>query len=134
VHSKYTGADFDDDIRLVLRRAGCKNEQVCFIMDESNMLDTGFLERLNTLLANGEVPGLFEGDEFTSLMSQIKEGSQRQGLMLDTTEELYKWFTAQVGFAGWCFYGAFPEAAEEGSPRPSDHPQPPCGLHDEPVW
>lgn len=24
------------------------------------MLDTGFLERLNTLLANGEVPGLFE--------------------------------------------------------------------------
>uniref|UniRef100_A0A915D7E3 AAA+ ATPase domain-containing protein n=1 Tax=Ditylenchus dipsaci TaxID=166011 RepID=A0A915D7E3_9BILA len=44
VHSKYTGADFDEDIRHVLRRAGCKNEKICFIMDESNMLDTGFLE------------------------------------------------------------------------------------------
>lgn len=65
-------------------------------MDESNMLDTGFLERLNTLLANGEVPGLFEGDEFTALMSQIKEGAQRQGLMLDSADELYRWFTAQV--------------------------------------
>lgn len=42
-------------MRTVLRRAGCRNERMCFIMDESNMLDTGFLERLNTLLANGEV-------------------------------------------------------------------------------
>lgn len=60
------------------------------------MLDTGFLERLNTLLANGEVPGLFEGDDYNTLMSQIKEGAQRQGLILDSADELYKWFTAQV--------------------------------------
>lgn len=62
------------------------------------MLDTGFLERLNTLLANGEVPGLFEGDEYTTLLNQVKEGAQRQGKMLDTPDELYKWFTAQVCF------------------------------------
>ncbi|CAJ0587193.1 unnamed protein product, partial [Mesorhabditis spiculigera] len=96
VHSRYTAADFDEDMRLVLRRAGCRNERLCFIMDESNMLDTGFLERLNTLLANGEVPGLFEGDEHTTLMSQIKESAAKQGLMLDTPDELYKWFTTQV--------------------------------------
>lgn len=60
------------------------------------MLDTGFLERLNTLLANGEVPGLFEGDDFTTLLNQIKEGAQKQGLMLDSADELYKWFTTQV--------------------------------------
>uniref|UniRef100_A0A914Y945 Dynein heavy chain AAA module D4 domain-containing protein n=1 Tax=Panagrolaimus superbus TaxID=310955 RepID=A0A914Y945_9BILA len=96
VHSGYTGTDFDEDIRHVLRRAGCKNERICFIMDESNMLDTGFLERLNTLLANGEVPGLFEGEENASLMNQIKEGAAKSGLMLDSNEELYKWFTAQI--------------------------------------
>lgn len=122
MHSKYTAADFDEDMRTVLRRTGCRNEKMCFIMDESNMLDTGFLERLNTLLANGEVskntdrkivnnlctavpfndsmrfqvPGLFEGDEYTTLMSQIKEGAHRQGLMLDSPDELYKWFTSQV--------------------------------------
>ncbi|PIC53071.1 hypothetical protein B9Z55_002923 [Caenorhabditis nigoni] len=96
VHSKYTAADFDEDMRTVLRRAGCRNEKLCFIMNESNMLDTGFLERLNTLLANGEVPGLFEGDEHTTLMTLIKEGAQRQGLILDSHDELYKWFTQQV--------------------------------------
>ncbi|KAI8974487.1 dynein heavy chain [Pilobolus umbonatus] len=96
VHNKYSGADFDDDLRTVLRRAGCKGEKICFIMDESNVLDSGFLERMNTLLANAEVPGLFEGDEYSALMTACKEGAQRDGLMLDSSEELYKWFTQQV--------------------------------------
>lgn len=96
VHGKYSSEDFDEDLRTVLRRAGCKGEKICFIMDESNVLDSGFLERMNTLLANAEVPGLFEGDEFASLMTACKEGAQRQGLLLDSQEELYKWFTQQI--------------------------------------
>ena len=96
VHGKYSAEDFDDDLRDVLRRSGCKGEKICFIMDESNVLDSGFLERMNTLLANAEVPGLFEGDEFASLMTACKEGAQRQGLLLDSQEELYKWFTQQI--------------------------------------
>ncbi|KAK4049755.1 dynein heavy chain [Microbotryomycetes sp. JL221] len=96
VHNKYTSESFDDDLRLVLRRAGCKGEKIAFIMDESNVLDPGFLERMNTLLANAEVPGLFEGDEYAALMTACKEGAQRDGLMLDSPEELYRWFTQQV--------------------------------------
>ncbi|KAJ9067519.1 dynein heavy chain [Entomophthora muscae] len=34
-HNRYTGDDFDEDLRVVLRRAGCKGEKICFIMDES---------------------------------------------------------------------------------------------------
>ena len=96
VHGKYSADDFDDDLRDVLRRAGCKGEKICFIMDESNVLESGFLERMNTLLANAEVPGLFEGDDFVTLMTACKEGAQRQGLLLDSQEEMYKWFTQQI--------------------------------------
>ena len=96
VHGKYSAEDFDDDLRDVLRRTGCKGEKICFIMDESNVLDSGFLERMNTLLANAEVPGLFEGDDFAALMTACKEGAQRQGLLLDSQDELYKWFTQQI--------------------------------------
>lgn len=32
-----------------------QDEKIAFIMDESNVLDSSFLERINTLLANGEV-------------------------------------------------------------------------------
>jgi dynein heavy chain 1 len=96
VSSQYTAADFDDDLRHVLRRAGCKGEKICFIMDESNVLDSGFLERMNTLLANAEIPGLFDGDEYTALMTACREGSQRDGLILDSNDELYRWFTRQI--------------------------------------
>ena len=54
-------ADFDEDLRAVLRRAGCKNEKIVFILDESNILESSFLERMNTLLANGEVKKIFYG-------------------------------------------------------------------------
>jgi len=96
VHNRYTASNFDDDLRQVLRRAGCRNEKICFILDESNVMDSGFLERMNTLLANGEVPGLFEGDELSALMTQCREGSQREGQVIKEPEELYRWFTHQV--------------------------------------
>lgn len=57
VNNRYSAADFDEDLRSVLRRAGCKGEKICFIFDESNVLESSFLERMNTLLASGEVPG-----------------------------------------------------------------------------
>ncbi|XP_034246586.1 dynein heavy chain, cytoplasmic-like isoform X2 [Thrips palmi] len=95
VHNKYTGEDFDKDLRAVLRRSGCKDEKIAFILDESDVLDSGFLERMNSLV-NGEVRCLFEGDEYTTLMTQCEEGAQREGLTLGSKEELYKWFTGQV--------------------------------------
>ena len=96
VHNNYTLVDFDEDLRGVLRRAGCKGEKICFIMDESNILDPGFLERMNTLLANAEIPGLFEGDEHVALLNACKEGATREGLTLDSAEELQAWFTKQI--------------------------------------
>ena len=98
VYHKYTGNEFDEDLRIVVRRKGTKGGKIRFIMDESNFLqvESGFLERMNTLLANAEVSGLFEGNKHAALMTACKEGSQRDGLMLDSHEELYHWFTQQV--------------------------------------
>ncbi|KAJ2009178.1 dynein heavy chain [Coemansia thaxteri] len=95
-HGGYGAADFDDDLRGVLRRAGCRGEKVCFIVDESNVLDSALVERMNTLLANAEVPGLFEGDEHAALLTACREGAARDGLLLDAAEELHRWFTQQV--------------------------------------
>lgn len=95
-HRKYSAHDFDEDLRQILRRCGTKNEKLCFILDEANVFDSAFLERMNTLLANAEIPGLFEGDEFSALMTACKESAQRDGQMLDNPEELYQWFTQQV--------------------------------------
>ncbi|CAG8718432.1 23040_t:CDS:10, partial [Dentiscutata erythropus] len=95
-HNKYTSDDFDNDLRTVLKRAGCKEEKICSIKNESNMSCSSFLERMNTLLVNADVLGLFKNDEYNALITSCKEGSQRDGLMLESSEELYKWFTQQL--------------------------------------
>ena len=92
----YSVEDFDDDLRSVMKRSGCKGERICFIFDESNVLSTAFLERMNALLASGEVPGLFDGEEYMSLMNQCKESAQREGKIMDTEEELYRNFIYNV--------------------------------------
>ena len=66
-----------------MKRTGCDGERVCFIFDESNILDTAFLERMNALLASGEVPGLFEGDDHVALMSNVREAAGTCGDCLD---------------------------------------------------
>ncbi|EDQ84975.1 uncharacterized protein MONBRDRAFT_12266 [Monosiga brevicollis MX1] len=95
-HNAYTASDFDNDLRDVLRRSGVDGEKIVFILDEGSLMDTAFLERMNTLLANGEVPGLFEDEDYAALMSKCKEASRRQQLNLDDNDELYKWFSRNV--------------------------------------
>jgi dynein heavy chain 1 len=51
---------------------------------------------MNALLASGEVPGLFEGDDWSSLMQQCREAAAARNAMLDSPEELYAAFVAQV--------------------------------------
>jgi dynein heavy chain 1 len=49
-------------LRKLIIRAGVKDIKLAFLFDESNALETTFLEHMNALLASGEVPGLFEGE------------------------------------------------------------------------
>jgi dynein heavy chain 1 len=79
-------ADFDNDLREVMKRAGVKGEKITFIFDESNVLSPAFLEKMNALLASGEIPGLFEGEEYMSLMSQCKEAAMKDNKIVDTED------------------------------------------------
>lgn len=95
-HSRYGIEEFNEDLRGVMRRVGVDGEKICFIFDEGNSLGSGFLEAMNALLASGEVPGLFEGDDYTSLMSACRESAARDGVILDSDEELWRRFTKIV--------------------------------------
>ncbi len=92
----YTLDQFDEDLRGIMRRAGCENERLCFIFDESNMLEASFMERMNALLASGEVPGLFEGDDYKTLITVCRESASWCTVSHGSEEELLKYFTAQV--------------------------------------
>jgi dynein heavy chain 1, cytosolic len=95
-HSRYSLEDFNEDLRAVMRRVGIDGEKVCFIFDEANVLGSGFLEAMNALLASGEVPGLFEGDEYNALMSACRDSAARDGVILGSEDELWRRFTGIV--------------------------------------
>ena len=96
VTRKYTIESFDEDLRIVMRRTGCEDEKICFIFDESNVLSSAFLERMNSLLASGEIPGLYEGDEFVTLMADCRTWATRNNVVYDTDDELFRHFTKNV--------------------------------------
>ena len=81
-----------------MRQVGVDGEQICFIFDEGNVLGSGFLEVMNALLASGEVPGLFDGEDYTSLMSACRDSAARDGVIIerDSKEELWRQFTGIV--------------------------------------
>lgn len=95
VYTNFGIAEFDKGLRDILLRCA-RGEKICYIIDEASIVEASFIERMNTLLANSEVPGLFEGDDFKSLMNVCLEESQAQGLLLDSNDELYKWFSDQI--------------------------------------
>ena len=92
----YSLTDFDNDLREVMKRAGVKQEKITFIFDESNVLSNAFLERMNALLASGEIPGLFEGDEYLALMNQCKEAAMKDNKLIDSDDQLYWNFIKNV--------------------------------------
>jgi len=95
-HSKYSLHDFNEDLRTLMRRVGVDGEKICFIFDESNALGSGFLEAMNALLASGEVPGLFEGDDYTALINSFRDSANRSGMIADSEEELWRRFIGIV--------------------------------------
>lgn len=97
-NNRYTIENFDEDLRNLLRRVGIDGEKVCFIFDESNALSSAFLERMNALLASGEVPGLFEGEDLQHLLTACQNSIiQREGSLLsDTEDEIWRKFTKSV--------------------------------------
>lgn len=79
-----------------MRQAGVEGRKICFIFDESNVLGPAFLERMNALLAGGEVPGLFDGEDYTKLIAACKEEARKKNRMLETDDEVYRQFTKDV--------------------------------------
>ncbi|CAI4045250.1 hypothetical protein SKDZ_11G2570 [Saccharomyces kudriavzevii ZP591] len=93
-HSKLN--DFDTILKKVLLDCSLKEGRSCLIIDESNILETSFLERMNTLLANADIPDLFQGEEYDKLLNNLRNKTRSLGLLLDTEQELYDWFVREI--------------------------------------
>lgn len=60
--------EFKRDLKQVLLMTGINAEKVCLYIEDHQLIQTEFLEMLNSLISAGEVPGLYTPEELEPLL------------------------------------------------------------------
>jgi dynein heavy chain len=68
----YNDNSLFEDLRALYVRAGVKGEPVTFVFTDAEVKSEGFLEYMNSLLATGEVVGLFAKDERDAMCGEVR--------------------------------------------------------------
>lgn len=72
VSRKYTFADWRNDLKTLVRRAGGDpGKNVVFLFCDHQIKEEAFLEDINMLLNSGDIPSLFENEERLEIIEQV---------------------------------------------------------------
>jgi hypothetical protein len=63
ISKSYSRTKWREDLKRLLRRAGCDAKHVMFLFSDSQIKDEAFVEDINNILNAGEVPNMFPADE-----------------------------------------------------------------------
>ncbi|CAL1548308.1 unnamed protein product, partial [Lymnaea stagnalis] len=64
----YDYSSFHDDLKKLYESAGIQNKPTIFLFTDTQIVVEEFLEDINNMLNSGEVPNLFEPDEYEKLI------------------------------------------------------------------
>lgn len=92
----YKMTDFETDLRTLLKRAACDNETIVLCATNIEQVPSAFLERLNSLLATGDVPDLYSGDELAQLYNELSASTARHERVDCARDNLYNLFVSRV--------------------------------------
>lgn len=79
-------------IYQVLQQVGVSGEEVVLLLEGHQIIDSTFLELINSLLSSGEIPGIFTPEELDPLLAPIKDMAAEEGHSVS----LYSYFTQRV--------------------------------------
>eukprot|EP00741_Cyanophora_paradoxa_P007767 tig00001206_g7515.t1 len=68
-----------EDLRNVLRQAGTEEQQVVFLLSDTQIVEESMLEDMNNVLNTGEVPNLFPQDETTTIVEKMRPAATAAG-------------------------------------------------------
>ena len=93
----YNLAALDEDLRTLYNNAGRKGEQTTFLFTDSEIKDEMFLEKLNTVLMTGNIPGLFAKDEYLAIIGELQPifAKEKPGEP-ETQPNIWEFFLARV--------------------------------------
>lgn len=91
----YGQADFREDLKKLYQTAGVAGKPVVFLMSDGQIVQESFLEDVNNILNSGEVPNLFEADEYEKIISDVNPFAKAAGVP-DSRELVFAHFIDRV--------------------------------------
>ena len=73
INRSYGIKQFKNDLKTVMQQAGIEGQQMIILLEDHQLIDSSFLELINSLLSAGEIPGLYNPEELDPLLAPIRE-------------------------------------------------------------
>ena len=95
VSKNFGMTDWRDKIKELFFKVGLENNATVFMFPDTQISNEGFLEDVNNLLNNGEVPNLFENEDKQKILDELQDEAM-QVKQVTTAEGIYAYFIERV--------------------------------------
>ncbi|XP_065826535.1 dynein axonemal heavy chain 3-like isoform X2 [Oscarella lobularis] len=97
ITKSYTSVEWRDDIKKVVRKAGCDGKQTVFLFSDNQIKEESFVEDINMILNTGDVPNLFPPDEKAEIIEKMQAVARQEGKKIEATPlAMYNFFIERV--------------------------------------
>ncbi|XP_055643505.1 dynein axonemal heavy chain 6 [Toxorhynchites rutilus septentrionalis] len=92
----YDHTSFHEDLRKIYWVAGVLNKPIVFLITDTQIVKEEFMEDINNILNSGEVPNLFEGDEYEKIILNARQACIESGYANTTRDGIFEYFIKRV--------------------------------------
>lgn len=99
ISKNYTNTEWREDLKSVLRGAGTGAMPLTFFFSDTQIKNESFVEDINNMLNNGEVPNIFPSDERSAICEAVRPFARQvygKGAADMTAQDLYAFFIQRV--------------------------------------
>ncbi len=76
VTSSYGMVEWREDVKSILMMAGLGKRPLCFMIDDTQVVQESFLEDINSILTSGEVLNIYESEDIEKIVSEARAGAE----------------------------------------------------------
>ncbi|XP_030856161.1 dynein heavy chain 3, axonemal-like [Strongylocentrotus purpuratus] len=97
ITKNYTQADWRDDIRQLMRKAGDEGCSTVFLFGDHQIKEESFLEDINMILNTGDIPNLFENEERLEIIEKMQQVCVAENIQIEMTPlNMYNKFIERI--------------------------------------
>jgi dynein heavy chain len=92
ISKAYGFTEWRENLKEVLMMAGKDGDNTVFLFSDTQIVMESFVEDINNILNNGEVPNLYEVDERNIILEDVGKAARKEGLQFFTPTETWGYF------------------------------------------